>query len=107
MPLKWIGFRRLRTAEIFDKIVYLLTGRSFVPTRSGISTTVEQGINMYHFVSQVIAYNVEGDIVELGCNEGQSAVLIQKLIESFGSSKRAETLAIAGWLSASNYFTAS
>jgi O-methyltransferase len=42
---------------------------------------------MYHFVSQVMAYNVEGDIVELGCNEGQSAVLIQKLIESFGSSK--------------------
>jgi O-methyltransferase len=89
LPLRWMGLRfRFKTAQIFDKSVYALTGKSFSPIRSGIGTSIEQRINMYHFVSQVIAYNVEGDIVELGCNEGQSAVLIQKLIEGLGSSKR-------------------
>ncbi|MGH3751279.1 MAG: TylF/MycF/NovP-related O-methyltransferase [Pseudonocardiaceae bacterium] len=44
-------------------------------------------MNMYHLVSQVIAYGVDGDVVELGCNEGQSAVLIQRVINNLGSTK--------------------
>jgi O-methyltransferase len=37
---------------------------------------------MYHLVSQSIAYNVEGDLVEVGCYEGQSAVLITKVMHN-------------------------
>jgi hypothetical protein len=44
-------------------------------------------VNMYHLVSQVIAYNVYGDLVEVGCYEGQSAVLIAKVLNSFHSKK--------------------
>jgi O-methyltransferase len=35
----------------------------------------------------VLAYDVEGDFVELGCNEGHSSVLIQKLITEFNKTK--------------------
>jgi len=50
-------------------------------------TNIEQRINMYHLVSQVLAYRVPGELVELGCNEGQSSVLIQKIIELYDPSR--------------------
>jgi O-methyltransferase len=88
MPLKRMGLRfRFKTSEFFESTFQFLSGRPIAPTQSGISTSVEQRINMYHFVSQVIAYDIEGDLVELGCIDGQSAVLIQKLIEGHTSSK--------------------
>lgn len=77
-----------RTAQLIDNLIYRFTGLKLAPTRSGISTNVEQRINLYHLVSQVIAYDVEGDFVELGCNEGQSSVLIQNVIEAYKSPKK-------------------
>lgn len=44
-------------------------------------------MNMYHFVSQVVAYEVEGEFVELGCNTGQSAALYQKVMKDLGKSR--------------------
>ena len=46
-------------------------------------TTLEQRINMYHLLSQVLYFGVKGEVVELGCFEGQSAVLFQKVIEQY------------------------
>ena len=51
------------------------------PVETGVMTCVEQRINMYHLVAQVLVYNVPGDFVELGCNTGQSAVLFRKIME--------------------------
>lgn len=50
---------------------------------TGLMTNIEQRINMFHLASQVLAYGVPGDFVELGCHEGQSAVLFQRVIEHF------------------------
>jgi O-methyltransferase len=51
-------------------------------------TNIEQRINMYHLVSQVLAYGVEGDFVELGCNTGDSSNLIKKLLQTHNSDKK-------------------
>ena len=51
-------------------------------------TNIEQRMNMYHLVSQVLAYGVEGDFVELGCNVGASSVLITKLLVVHNSDKK-------------------
>lgn len=74
--------RKVYTAEAIDKFVHSLlkASRRFPPVASGVLTNVEQRINIFHLVSQVLAYDVEGDIVELGCHDGKSSVLIQKLI---------------------------
>ncbi|MFB9952679.1 TylF/MycF/NovP-related O-methyltransferase [Rhizobium puerariae] len=45
-------------------------------------------MNMYHLVSQTVAYNVPGDLVEVGCNEGQSSVLIAKVIKDLNADKK-------------------
>lgn len=57
------------------------------PVATGLMTNVEQRMNMFHLVSQVLAYGVPGDLVELGCHEGLSAVLMQMVIEHHDPSR--------------------
>jgi O-methyltransferase len=51
-------------------------------------TNAEQRMNLYHLASQVLAYGVPGDLVELGCHQGESSVLIQKIINYYDPSRR-------------------
>jgi len=53
------------------------------PQHTGLMTNTEQRINMYHLLSQVLVYDVPGEVVELGCNEGQSSVLMRKVLDEF------------------------
>lgn len=58
------------------------------PRVTGCMTNVEKRINIYHLLSQVLAYRVPGDIVELGCNRGQASTLPQRIIEEYDPSRR-------------------
>jgi O-methyltransferase len=51
-------------------------------------TNLEQRINIYHLVSQVLLNGIDGDLVEVGCNAGETSVLLTKIIESHGSKKK-------------------
>ena len=53
------------------------------PRFTGVMTNVEQRINMFHLVRQVLVFNVPGDLVELGCHKGQSAVLFKKMLDHY------------------------
>ncbi len=77
-----------RSAHFVDQIVTRLAGRSVSPMTSGSMTNIEQRMNIYHLVNQVLAYDVDGDFVELGCNSGQTAVLISKVMQMHGAKKR-------------------
>jgi O-methyltransferase len=83
-----IGFPFSLLLDRFDSIAEKIEGRALSPLRSGLMTNVEQRMNMYHLVSQVLAYGVDGDLVELGCNSGQSSVLITKIMRFYNSDKR-------------------
>jgi O-methyltransferase len=77
-----------RSADVADKIYTGMTGNVVYSSESGIMTNIEQRMNMYHLASQVLAYGVEGDFVELGCNTGDSSVLITKLLQTYNSDKK-------------------
>lgn len=49
----------------------------------GYMTNVEQAINIYHLLVRIIEGQVEGDIVELGCHAGTTAVLLRKTLDEF------------------------
>jgi O-methyltransferase len=55
--------------------------RLVTPLRTGVMTNVEQRMNMFHLVSQVLAYCVQGDLVEVGSHAGSSAAVFQTVIE--------------------------
>jgi len=42
---------------------------------------VESRMNVFHLASQTVAYDVPGDLVEVGCAEGHSSVVIQAVLE--------------------------
>jgi len=50
-------------------------------------TNVEQRMNLYHLLAQVLAYEVPGDIVELGCHNGKSSVLIRRILDDHASDR--------------------
>lgn len=53
-----------------------------------VMANVEARMNLYHLLDQVIAYQIPGDIVELGCNAGESTIVMQKLVAEHASDKR-------------------
>jgi O-methyltransferase len=62
---KLLGKTEFRSADFFDDIYTRLTGNSIIPSTSGVMTNIEQRMNMYHLVSQVLAYGVEGILLSL------------------------------------------
>jgi O-methyltransferase len=50
--------------------------------------SVEQAINIYHLLSRVLDLGIPGEIVELGCYEGTTAILMQHTLDRFQSAKR-------------------
>lgn len=45
---------------------------------------IDRLVNLYHCLSQVLVFDVPGDIVELGCNEGKTSIFL-KMIMNFHS----------------------
>lgn len=89
---EWYDWRAQKPSSRLNTINKLLAklglySRLQYPRHTGVMTNIEQRINLYHLVSQVLAYNVPGAIVELGCNDGQSSTVIQKIIQHFDPSR--------------------
>ena len=49
---------------------------------------IEQGVNLWHLLNQVLLMGVPGDVVELGSLTGMTAAVIQRTLEDFGSDKK-------------------
>lgn len=47
--------------------------------------SIDQAMNIFHLLVSVL--EIPGDVVELGCYEGQTGALIQKILDEYGSSK--------------------
>ena len=78
----WEKKKTSKKVEVVNKLLeklgfwVRLTGSE----RTGLMTNVEQRMNMYHLLSQVLAYGVEGH-VELGCHVGESAAMFRKILD--------------------------
>jgi len=53
----------------------------------GYMTSLEQAINIYHLLEQTLVFEILGDVVELGCYEGTTAMLLRKTLDGSGSDK--------------------
>ena len=49
---------------------------------------VEARMNVFHLASQCAAFQVPGDFVEIGCNSGESSVIIQKVLNLLAPAKQ-------------------
>jgi O-methyltransferase len=71
---RWVRYanRILKLLGIHSRLV--------APQSTGATTNIEQRINMYHLLAQVLAFDVPGDIVEIGVDRGSSAALLQTVL---------------------------
>jgi O-methyltransferase len=53
----------------------------------GHMTSIEQAINIYHLLHHCIVFGIEGDVVELGCHEGVTSLLLQMTMAETPSDK--------------------
>ncbi len=85
----WRKLQPSRKIQVINKVFEKmgLWVRLSPPIETGVMTCVEQRMNMYHLVTQVLVYDVSGDFVELGCNTGQSAVLFRKIMDYHNTGK--------------------
>lgn len=51
-------------------------------------TNIEQRINLWHLASQPLAYNVPGDLVELGCFDGKTATIFAQVMMQWGNDRQ-------------------
>lgn len=56
--------------------------------RKGPMLNAARMVDIYHLLSQVLVFDVAGDVVELGCHEGQCAILIREILNYHRSGKR-------------------
>jgi len=50
--------------------------------------SIESRMNLFHLLSQTLINRVEGDVVEIGCHEGESSVVLQAVIQSIDPTRQ-------------------
>lgn len=74
--------------RLLNKILRKLKLRAQVtPTRSDMAN-VESRINLFHLLEQTVSNKVAGDIVDLGCNAGDSTIVMQKVVKALAPDKQ-------------------
>jgi O-methyltransferase len=49
--------------------------------------SVESRMNIFHLLRLVLIHGVKGDVVEIGCNAGESSVILQHIIQEIDSNR--------------------
>lgn len=57
------------------------------PDHLRVMSSREHRMNFAHLLDQVIAFNVPGDVVEIGSYNGQTALFFQSILQDVGSTK--------------------
>lgn len=79
--------------KVFKPIMQLLKANAFNVdivqsyTHSLDSVTIEQRLNIFHLINEVMSNKTDGDFAEFGTNTGQTALQIQGCLKSYGTEK--------------------
>lgn len=49
---------------------------------------IEEEMNIYHLLTQILLLKIPGDVVELGCNDGRTSAIMQKTLDEQKSKKK-------------------
>lgn len=76
------------TQRFLNKVLRKLRFRAqLTPTPSDMAN-VEARMNLFHLLEQTVANKVPGDVVDLGCNAGDSTIVMQKVITTLAPEKQ-------------------
>jgi O-methyltransferase len=84
----WRPQRPTVVHKVINRALRELHIRYRIGPYSGQMTSIEQRMNIFHLAMQVLVFDVPGAFVELGCYSGQTAVLIQKVIQRYAPERQ-------------------
>jgi len=81
-----------RTPKDWQRILNKGMGKIRLPIRltpaPSNMANVEARMNLFHLLEQTVTYKVLGDIVDLGCNAGDSTIVMQRVITALAPEKQ-------------------
>lgn len=81
-----------RTPTAWQLVANKAFNKLRVPVRlspaPGHMANVEARMNLFHLLEQVIAYGVPGDVVDLGCNAGDSTIVMQRVVKALAPERQ-------------------
>lgn len=81
-----------RTPKDWQRFVNKVMGKLRIPVRltpaPSDMANVEARMNLFHLLEQTVANNVPGDVVDLGCNAGDSTIVMQRVITALAPNKQ-------------------
>jgi O-methyltransferase len=78
-PVAWQRF----TNKVLRKLRIPL---KLTPPQPG-QANIEVRMNLFHLLDQTIAYGIPGDVVELGCNDGDCTIVMRKMLDEMAPDK--------------------
>jgi O-methyltransferase len=75
---KYNRFYKLKYSNIYDSKENMLKSNMI---------NIEQSVDIYFLLSQIILLKIPGDVVELGCYDGITSIIMQKTLDQFNSAK--------------------
>lgn len=73
--------------RLASKVLRRLRLDAMLTPSQPLMANVESRMNLFHLLEQTLAYRVPGAVVEIGCNAGEGAIVIQTLLTAWGSTK--------------------
>jgi O-methyltransferase len=70
-----------------NKVLRKLRIRAQVTPPPPHMANVEARMNIFHLASQTAAYGIAGDVVEIGCNAGESSIVIRRVLDVYAPDK--------------------
>ena len=81
-----------RTPRPWQRILNKAFGKLRIPARlsppPSDMANVGARMNLFHLLEQVISSDIPGDVVDLGCNSGDSTIVMQKLVSALAPDKQ-------------------
>lgn len=81
-----------RTPRGWQRVLNKAFGKLHIPIRlsppPSEMANVEARMNLFHLLEQVVSNDVPGDVVDLGCNAGDSTIVMQKLVSVLAPDKQ-------------------
>lgn len=74
--------------RLLNKVLRKLRIHGQLTPVPGIMANVEARMNLFHLLEQTVASTVPGDVVDVGCNAGDSTIVMQKVITTLAPQKQ-------------------
>jgi O-methyltransferase len=74
--------------RLVNRVLNKLRLNGQVVPKPPYTASIEARMNIFHLASQAASYQIVGDVIEVGCNAGESSIVLQKVLRKYAPEKQ-------------------